>query len=533
MKTFGKLKAYFSNKEIVKRIVYTLFILLIFRVLSKVPAPGIDGDALQNLFGGSQSGFFNIANILAGGTLSQFSIISVGLFAFVNASIIFQLLGPVVPKIDQLQKMGEVGRKIINQWTRVLTVPLAAFQSYGIYLLLKSQSVIGELSLYRIIALIFVLTAGSMLLIWLSELISEHGIGGKQGGGVSVIITSGILASLPASITQAFSQVTTSNFLQNFWMAFGIEWAIFLLLLGVAFIFIKLGKLLLRSRAKSIRTINSLIFIILLSIIPAAVFFILKLDYPWARDIRTLWNTYTARLGETEIRFGFYLALTLQIVGLITFFNESYRKVPIKFISRIRTNTTKGIESISYLPVKLLAPGVMPIIFASSLLLLPQVIYRFFGSYISKKWSGTGDFVKYASDGWLNQFDSPYYYILHFILVVLFSLFFITIVMKPEDIADDLKNRKTFIPGVRPGRETMEYLSNIILRITFWGGLILGLVSVMPFLLGIYNTDVKAGIETFIGGGTSILIAVPTILSIKAQLDALVLTKNYEQFEEI
>lgn len=534
MTVLSNLKAYFTNKEIVRRFLVTLLILFIFRMLSKVPAPGISADALQNLFSGNQGGLFNIANILAGGTLTQFSIISVGLFAFISASVIFQLLGPVVPKIEQLQKMGEVGRKIINQWTRIVTVPLAAFQSFGLYLLLKSQGVIEPLPVYRIATLLFVLVAGTMLLIWLAEICSEHGLGGKQGGGVSIIITSGILASLPASITRAFTQSTTSNFLTNFWSAFGIETLIFTLGLGVVIGLVYLGKILLKPRESNyIRIVNMLLYLIFLLAIPTFILFVLKVDSQVSKDVRTLWVTYIAKLTDKEIRFGFFMGLTIQLIGLITFFNESYRKIPIKFVSRIRTSATQEMEGISYLPIKLLAPGVMPIIFSSSLLLLPQVIERFFGSQISQKFPAIGEALGYAANGWLDPQGSDYYQILHFILIVLFSLFFITVIMKPEDIGEDLKNRKTFIPGVRPGKETIDYLSKVILRVTFFGGLVLALVSILPYLLGLYSASSSLGIEAFIAGGTSILIVVPTILAIKMQLDALVLTKNYEQFEEI
>jgi preprotein translocase subunit SecY len=534
MKSFSTLRSYFSNKEIIRRLIVTLIILFIFRLLGKIPAPGIDVNALQNLFtGGQQNSFFNIANILAGGTLTQFSIISVGLFAFISASVIFQLLGPVVPKIEQLQKMGEVGKKIINQWTRVLTVPLAAFQSFGIYLLLKSNDYITPMPAFRIISLMFVLTAGTMLLIWLAEILSEQGLGGKQGGGVSVIITAGILASIPTSIAQAFSSISTSNFLQNFWATLGVEMVLFLIVMAFIVAMIYLGRLLLRARSLPVRVVNTLVYIVLLLLVPGFVLFVANIDTSFTQDVRTLWYTYTAKLENPEVRFGFFLGLTLQLIGMITFVNESFRRIPIKFISRIRTNAGKAVDTISYLPIKLLAPGVMPIIFASSLLLLPQVIYRFFGTQINN-WNGrAGLFLQYASQGWLDQTSSSYYQILSFILIVLFSMFFITVIMRPEDIADNLKNMKTFIPGVRPGRETMEYLSGVIMRVTFWGGFILAIISTLPYLLGLNTTTQALGIETFIAGGTSILIVVPTILAVKMQLDALVLTKNYEQFEEI
>lgn len=544
MKFFQTLRSYFTNKEIIQRFLFTLFILFIFRVLSKVPVPGIEADALQSFFTGAGSNnstgaLFNIANVLAGGTLTQFSIISVGLFAFISASVIFQLLGPIVPQIEQLQKMGESGRKVIDQWTRILAVPLAAIQSFGIYLVLQSPNnsvgrpLVEDLSNFRIATLIFVLVAGTMLLIWLAELCSEKGLGGKRGGGISVIITAGILASLPTSLVQAFVNFTTSDYQRNFWLAFAVEWGIFLVVFLVFWILYRLGKFVATREHSRQQTIFAVFYTILLATIPTLIGLAIRTDYEWARQLRTLWSTNIARLDSIEVRFGFFLALTFQIVAITIFFNESVRRIPIKFITRIRNNASSAVEDISYLPIKLLAAGVMPIIFSSSFLLMPAVIQRFFGEQIMN-WNGSiGRVLEYAALGWLDQFTSPYYHVLHFILTVLFSMFFITIIMKPEDIANDLKGRKTFIPGVRPGGETIDFLSRTILRVTFWGGIVLASISVLPFLLGLYTSTTPLGIESFLAGGTSVLIVVPTFLAVKAQIDALVLTKNYEQFEEL
>lgn len=560
MKFVEKLKAYFTNKEILQRIFITLVILFIFRLLSKVPAPGIEKDALESLFGGSQNKatIFNIANVLAGGTLSQFSIISVGLFAFISASVIFQLLGPIVPQIEQLQKMGESGRKVIDQWTRILTVPLAGIQSYGIFLVLQSaNNIVGrplveDLSNLRIVTLITVLVAGTMLLIWLAELCSEKALGGRRGGGVSVIITAGILASLPTSLVNAFSNFTSSDYLRNFWSSFAIEWLLFFIILGFVLGLIWMAKQVYKAKNPRVRIVLTIAYTLILISIPSILAIIFRSDFEWAKQIRTVWDANVARLDTLETRFGFFLGLTLQIIAITTFFNESIRKIPIKFISRIRNSARGSSENISYLPIKLLAVGVMPVIFSSSLLLMPEVIYRFFGEAI-KAWDGIvrfwglfefrlfseafaqsfGRFLEYASQGWLNQVTSPYYHVLHFILTVLFSLFFITIIMKPEDIAKDLKGRKTFIPGIRPGQETIDFLSGTIMRVTFWGGLVLASISSIPFIFGLYNTQLPLGIESFIAGGTSVLIVVPTVLAVKTQLDALVLTKNYEKFEDL
>jgi preprotein translocase SecY subunit len=560
MGAFDYVKSFLYNKEIVGRVFVTLLILFIFRLLSKVPAPGVEKDALDAIFGGSQSqaSLFNIANVLAGGTLSNFSIISIGLVAFISASVIFQLLGSIVPKIEELQKMGEIGRKIIDQWTRILTVPIAAIQSYLLYLFLKSSDnfvgrpLVEDLSNLRVVTLVLTLVAGTMLLVWLAELCSEHGLGGRRGGGISIIITAGILASIPTSIIQAFSNFVSSDYLKNFWLYFGLEWLLFFALYGLVLLFIFITRRILNLTNIHVRNVFLVLYILLFFAIFAGAIIMLRGDYEWVKQLRTLWEANIARLDTLETRFGFFLALTIQLIGITTFFNESYRKIPIKFISRINNFSRQSIDTLSYLPIKLLSVGVMPIIFALSFLSLPGEFYRFFGESI-KKWDGiirffglwemrlfTESFVQsfyrvleYASLGWLNPFTSPYYHVLHFILTVLFSLFFISVVMKPDDVANALKARKSFIPGVRPGNETIQFISSTIFRVTFWGGLFLAILSSLPYIFNFYNSQVPLGIESLIAGGTSILIVVSTILSIKTQIDALILTKNYEKFEDI
>jgi preprotein translocase subunit SecY len=541
MNKFSRLQAYFTNKEILKRLLVTFVLLFVFRALSKVPAPGIEANALQSIFGGSQSGFFNIANILAGGTLTQFSIISVGLIAFVNASIILQLLGTIVPKIEQIQKMGEVGQKMINQWTRLLTVPLAAIQSFGIYLLLKSnanstgQQLIDNLSTFRVVSLVFTLTAGAMLLMWIAEIMSDAGLGGKRGGGTSIIVTAGILSALPTSITQAFSAITTSEFLKNVWISLGVEILLFLSFILILFVLVKIGKLAQKPKTVALKAVSNVFYFAFLMIIPISIYIIAKHDTAITENIRLVWKNNLARLDNVEFKFGFYVGMTIELIALITYFNESIRRVPIKFINRIRNNGQSSAisDETAYLPIKLLAPGVIPIIFATSLLLLPQILYRFLGGQIDKSMPRFGEFLRYMSESWLNQQTSIYFHLLQFMLVIGFSFFYIFVIMKPENIADDLKRSQSFIPNVRPGKETVTYISSIIAKVTFWGGIILATVSSLPFILGIYKSTVSSGMEAFIGGGTSILIVVSSILAVKIQLDAMVLSKNYEQFEEI
>jgi preprotein translocase subunit SecY len=437
--------------------------------------------------------------------------------------------------------MGEVGQKMINQWTRLLTVPLAAIQSFGIYLLLKSnanstgQQLIDNLSTFRVVSLVFTLTAGAMLLMWIAEIMSDAGLGGKRGGGTSIIVTAGILSALPTSITQAFSAITTSEFLKNVWISLGVEILLFLSFILILFVLVKIGKLAQKPKTVALKAVSNVFYFAFLMIIPISIYIIAKHDTAITENIRLVWKNNLARLDNVEFKFGFYVGMTIELIALITYFNESIRRVPIKFINRIRNNGQSSAisDETAYLPIKLLAPGVIPIIFATSLLLLPQILYRFLGGQIDKSMPRFGEFLRYMSESWLNQQTSIYFHLLQFMLVIGFSFFYIFVIMKPENIADDLKRSQSFIPNVRPGKETVTYISSIIAKVTFWGGIILATVSSLPFILGIYKSTVSSGMEAFIGGGTSILIVVSSILAVKIQLDAMVLSKNYEQFEEI
>ena len=555
----GKLRLYLSNREILSRIFFTVLILFFFRLLSKVPVPGIERDALETIFGKTDNtlSLFNLANILSGGTLSQFSIISIGLFSFISASVIFQLLSPIVPKINELRKMGEVGTKVIDQWTRILTVFISALQAYLLYFALSSannifgRQLVEDLSPLRVVALVSVLVAGTMLLLWLAELCSEFGLGGRRGGGVSLIISAGILSALPPSLVKAFSNFTSSDYLQNFWITFAVEWLLFFVALAIFVLVILVLKSINKAKNRLIRNLLFTLLLVFVVSVPFFVVFLVRSESDFVSGIKTLFATNFARLDTLETRFAFYLGLTIQIIMITVFFNESLIKVPIKFVNRLDSSSRLLSENISFLPVKLLSVGVMPIIFSSSLLLMPEVVYRFFGGYI-KNWDGkvnlwqwsfsvlSPDGVKYfyqileyASVSWLNQTTSYYYHILHFIFTVLFSMFFIYIVIDPENLVNSLRRSKSYIVGIRPGAESLKFVSYTILRVAFWGGIVLGFVSSLPFLLGLYTSNLPLGIEALLAGGTSILILIPTLLGIKSQLDALVINKDYDRFLDV
>ncbi len=545
MKFIELLKSFLSNKDILVRLSITFIIIVIYRFLSKIPVPGIERDALATFFSNQQGetiGLFNVANILSGDSLSNFSIISFGVVAYVSASIIMQLLGVIIPKIEEIRKMGAVGTKILDQWTRILTVPLVCLQGVGMYLALSSSNnPLGrpildpiEFNTLRVISTIAVLVAGTMLLMWLAEILTESGISGaKRGGGFSVIITAGILSSLPAAIVNDFSNIQLSRFLQNMWIALLIQFVIFLILLILFVGYVKLVKYVFNLKTKAYKIIGGMFLSFVLLSIPIIITFVVRSQDPTSLYIKDFIQLNLARLNDFEVKFGFFIGILLQVIGIIVYFNESVRKIPIRFVSQITVRTNYVAEKSSFIPVKFFIIGIIPTIFSMSFLAMPEFVYRFFGNSINDWNPAVGEFVRYMSQGWFNQFNSEYYYIVSFMLTVFFSLFYVNAVIKPEDIAENLSNMNSFIPGLRPGKDSLEYISRIFNYMAFWGGIILAFSTVAPFLLGVYSQTTISSVERLLAGGTSLLILVPTFLSIKDQVLSMILTKNYDKYREI
>lgn len=420
-----------NTPDIRRRLLFTFAMLGIFRLLAAIPLPGINGQAFKEFFGDSP--FANVFTLVTGGRLDNPSVVAIGLASYINASIIIQLLTSVIPKLEELQKEGERGRQLINQYTRYLTVPLSILQSLVIYSILKNQfpSLIGEPFIIEILTMVITLTAGTVLLMWISELITEDGV----GNGSSFIIFAGIVASLPGLVMQDFEVVSFDK-------------------------------------------------ILLISVI---------------------------------------LGILVMVAGIV-YVTEATRKIPIQYARRVRGGMMHGGQS-SYLPLKINQAGVMPVIFAASLLSFPQIITQFFVSGSS----ASSIFYK-ISEKFALLYTTEYtwlYNLLYFILIVGFTFFYTFVVLNPNDQADNLKKSGGFVPGIRPGQSTAKYITSVMLRLTFIGAIFLATVALIPSLA---RRDTQLAILSGIGG-TSILIIVGVILDSIRRLKSMVVSRSYEAYQ--
>ncbi len=412
---FRKLKTLFTDKSLRKKVLFVVFALFIFRLLASIPVPGVDTARLNQFLQGNQ--FFGIFNALSGGGLSNFSIVMLGIGPYITASIIMQLLSMMSPRLKELmQESGDAGRKKFNQYTRLLSFPLAIIQSFSFIKYLQSQGAIDALTTPALVANIAIIVGGSMLLLWIGELINEFGI----GNGTSMIIMAGIISVLPSKIAQ-------------FLFTFTID-----------------------------------------------------------------------QLPTTLI----YLVIGLLVIAGVVYIYEAERPVPVTYAKSVR-----GIRSIgnnnSYLPLRLAQAGVMPIIFASSLLLFPQFLAGVFAN-------STNTVLQSISSG-LQAFllNTWLYSLVYFLLVVFFTYFYTAITFDPKQIATNLQKNGAFIPGIRPGESTTSYLSTIVTRITLVGSLFLGIVAVLPLVV-----RSGTGITAFALGGTSLLIVVSVVIDLIRKIDA-------------
>jgi len=413
------------------KVVFTLLLLTIYRIIAHIPIPGVNFEALKNLF--AQNQFLGLLNMFSGGALANFSIIALGLNPYINSSIIFQLLGMVFPKIEEMQKEGESGMRKINQYTRILTVPLAAIQSISIYFLLRSQGIIQGLKVSELAILIITLTTGAVLLVWLGELITEYGI----GNGISFLIFAGILSGMPISITQIAVTQT----------------------------------------------------------------------------------------GEGFFNLILFAALALLVIGGIVLVNEAQRQIPIQYARRVRGTRQYG-GGTTHLPLRLNQAGVIPIIFAISLMLIPGMVANFIVN------SGINmprviNIAQFISD--LFTHDNLFYAAFYFILVLAFTYFYTAVTFNPEKIAENLQKNGGFIPGIRPGRITANYLNWILTRITLPGAIFLGVIAVLPMLTR-FAFPTMGNVLSL--GGTSILIVVSVVLETVKSMEAMMLMRSYEGFLE-
>ena len=411
--------------ELRRKIYFTAFILVVFRLFSHVPIPGVDSERLKSLF--SQNQFLSLLDMFSGGTLINFSVMALGLNPYINASIILQLLTMVFPKLEELSKEGEYGREKINQYTRILTIPLSLFQSFGMYVLLRNQNVINNLPALSLIALVATMTAGTMFLVWLGDLLTEQGI----GNGISLIIFAGIVGRLPVNLIQAKSAVT----------------------------------------------------------------------------------------GETASNFIIFLIMAVLVIASIAFVNEAVRRIPVAYAKRVRGKALYGGAS-TYLPLRINQAGVIPIIFAVSIILLPSMLSNFLGQLPNKAISSF--FLSLAN---LFNPNNLIYNLTYFILVVGFTYFYTAVTFNPNKISSEIQKYGGFIPGIRPGTPTANYLNYILTRITLAGAFFLGIIAILPSVV-----QKITGVSVFLLGGTGILIVVSVVLETIKALEAQLVMRNYDSY---
>jgi preprotein translocase subunit SecY len=417
-----KLKLSFSDSEIRVRILFLMGALALFRLLASIPIPGVDKGALASFFASNQ--FFGLLNIFSGGGLSNLSIAMLGVGPYITASIVMQVATIVFPQVKQAYfEEGEAGRAKFIEWSRLLMIPIAVLQGIGFLFLLQSQNVIGHLGAVAFVANIALIAAGAALLMWLGELVTEFGI----GNGVSLIILAGILARVPAGISQTIFAASAAN-------------------------------------------------------IPA------------------------------------YLAFTLlglAMIYAVVVVSDAERSIPIAYARAVR-GAALAQGAATYLPIRLLQAGVIPIIFALSLLLVPQMALSMLSSiHVSFAANASLWYTAFLSNPW--QYGSVY-----FVLVVLFTYFYTAVTFEPKRIAENLQKTGAFVPGVRPGRETEEYIGHVVNRITLPGACFLGLLAVMPSII-----QGLTGVTTLVLGGTALLIAVQVTLDLAHKIDAQVSLREY------
>lgn len=404
--------------------IITALILVVFRFTAHIPAAGIDRTSLKMLF--YNSPFLSLLDVFSGGTLANFSILALGLNPYINASIIFQLLAYVVPSIEALQKEGEYGQEKLNQYTKLLTVPLAAIQGLAMYSLLKSQHVISLLSPLAVLSLVLTMTAGTVFAVWLGDLISEHGL----KDGISFLIFVGIVSRLPISLGQ------------------------------------------------SVITFQS----------------------------------------QDLLKVGLFLGMALLVIAGIVFMNEAVRKIPIHYSRRSGNSSLSPVTS--YLPLRLNQAGVIPIIFAVSLVLVPSLISQFLAN-------SANPILAHLATGVGRVFSpqSLVYNLVYFLLIFGFTYFYTAVVFNPDKISENLQKGGGFIPGIRPGSSTAKYLSFVLGRITLIGGIFLGLVAILPSFF-----QKTTGVANLVIGGTGVLIVVSVVLEVIRQLEGELAMRKYETF---
>jgi preprotein translocase subunit SecY len=421
-KFLHKLKVVFTEKAIRNRVLFVLGALFVFRMLASIPIPGVDQAVLEQFFTNNE--FFGLLSIFSGGGLSNLSIVMLGVGPFITASIIMQLLTVMSSKLKGLYtEEGEAGRTKFTQYSRMLTLPLAILQGFGFLTLLQSQGVISGLSTFDFVVNVVLIVTGSVLLMWVGEMMTEYGV----GNGLSILIFAGIVSGLPTTVTQ-------------------------------------------------------------------------------------LYSTYS------QEQLPMYVGFTIVAIGIIyavVVMTEAERPVPITYAKQSRGGSTYG-SSQSYLPMRLNQAGVIPIIFALSIILFPQMVLNILSAFDLPWVTHANEVVNgFINDPWI-------YGGVYFVLVFLFTFFYTAVTFDPDAVSKNLQRNGGFIPGIRPGSHTAEYLGNLVTRLTLVGALFLGVIAVLPV-----GMKIATGMTNLAIGGTAVLIVVSVVLDLIRRLDAQISMREY------
>ena len=423
---YEKILFLFKNKELRTKFLFVVFLFVVFRLAANIPIPGIGSENLRKFF--DQNQVFGLLNLFTGGALSNFSVVLLGLGPYITATIILQLLTMIFPALEKLYKEeGEAGRQKFNQYARLLTIPLAAFEGYGMLTVFARQGIISGLSWPIMISAVMTITAGAMFLMWIGEIISEQGM----GNGISLLIFAGIVARMPINIFQTFVVFDPSK-------------------------------------------------------IPS----------------------YLA-----------FVVLSVIIIAGVVLITEARRNIPVSYAKRVRGMKMYGGVS-TYLPLSVNPAGVIPIIFALSILLFPGMIASYLGTYPGMVGNIATNIGSLFNNVWIHG-------ILYFLLVIIFTYFYTAVTFDPKTIAENLQKMGGFVPGVRPGKSTAEFMKHILNRVLFTGAISLGLIAILP--------SIVAGLTgvtgfTFLVGGTSLLIVVSVVLDTIRQINAQLQMREYETF---
>ncbi|MFL2644916.1 MAG: preprotein translocase subunit SecY [Dehalococcoidia bacterium] len=415
----------FKFPDLRNKILFTLGILALYRFIAYIPIPGIDQARLDNLFQNNE--LLGFLDLFSGGALSRMSIVALGVFPYITASIVMQLLTPVIPTLQQISREGESGRAKMNKITHWLTVPIAVAQGFGQITLLRQSNIIdGSTIGIAMLAALISMVAGTIFLIWLGELITERGI----GNGISLIIFAGIVAGFPGLIAQSF--VSTAN------------------VLGI----------------------------------------------------------------------GFFVIIGIIIIALIVMFNEAHRRIPVQYgRSVFRSGRMYRQSGSSYLPLRINSAGMIPLIFAFSIVILPGTI----ANYLATNAGIVGTIARIFAD--LFNPGAPLYWVLVFLLVVMFTFFYTMVVFQQQQLAENLQKNGGFVLGIRPGQPTQDYLNKVILRLTLGGALFLGFVAIVPYIASLIT-----GVQALTLSSTSLLILVGVALDTLRQLESQLMMRDYDGF---